>query len=105
MTKTRQALLCMVAFCIPNIAGTITLLIVAPTPSTRGGLIVAFYAMQFFQAVRSVSSGKRSPLTAVQSQYLLDAGSKLGRTDQEIHYLRRDLYVFCNPAVTLANLP
>jgi hypothetical protein len=43
----------MILFTIPNIAGTITLITVAPTASTRGGLIVAFYFMQFFQAVRS----------------------------------------------------
>ena len=44
----------MIAFTIPNIAGTITLLCVAPNPSTRGGLIVAFYCMQVFQAVRHI---------------------------------------------------
>lgn len=44
----------MILFTIPNIAGTITLITVAPTASTRGGLIVAFYFMQFFQAVRSL---------------------------------------------------
>jgi hypothetical protein len=54
VTKTRQTLLCMILFTIPNIAGTITLITFAPTPSTRGGLIVAFYFMQFFQAVRSL---------------------------------------------------
>ncbi|KAK1926885.1 major facilitator superfamily domain-containing protein [Papiliotrema laurentii] len=73
VTKTRQALLCMVAFCIPNIAGTITLLIVAPTPSTRGGLIVAFYAMQFFQACNP-------------SIFLMLARNSAGQTKKSITY-------------------
>jgi hypothetical protein len=61
LTRTRQALLCMIGFTIPNIAGMIVLLTVAPTTSTRGGLIVAFYAMQFFQAVRASHPGSDFP--------------------------------------------
>lgn len=45
----------MIGFTIPNIIGTIVLITVKPTPKTQGGLVVAFYAMQVFQAV----SGKR----------------------------------------------
>jgi hypothetical protein len=36
--------------CIPNIVGTIVLLTVTPSQSTRGGLLVAFYIMQSYQA-------------------------------------------------------
>ncbi|WVR03573.1 hypothetical protein IAU60_000565 [Kwoniella sp. DSM 27419] len=50
VTKTRQTLYVMIGLCLPNIAGTIALICVTPKSSTRGGLIVAFYAMQFFQA-------------------------------------------------------
>lgn len=49
--KTNQTLLVMIAFTIPNIIGTIVLIVVAPSDSTKGGLIVAFYAMKVFQAV------------------------------------------------------
>lgn len=51
ITKTNQTLYTMVAFTIPNIIGTIVLLTVAPQAKTRGGLVVAFYAMQEFQSV------------------------------------------------------
>jgi len=40
----------MIGFTVINIIGTIVLIIVPPTNSTRGGLIVAFYLMQCFQA-------------------------------------------------------
>lgn len=36
--------------CIPNIVGTIVLLTVTPSQSNRGGLLVAFYIMQSYQA-------------------------------------------------------
>lgn len=36
--------------CIPNIVGTLVLLTVTPSQSTRGGLLVAFYIMQSYQA-------------------------------------------------------
>jgi len=48
--RTRQTLLCMIAFVIPNLIGTIVLICVAPGPSNKGGLIFAFYMMQCFQA-------------------------------------------------------
>lgn len=50
ITKYQQTLFTMMAFTIPNIVGTIVLLIVAPSASNRGGLVVAFYCMQVFQA-------------------------------------------------------
>jgi hypothetical protein len=37
-------------FTVINVAGTIVLITVPPNNSTRGGLIVAFYLMQAFQA-------------------------------------------------------
>jgi hypothetical protein len=49
--KTKQTLLCMIAFVFPNLIGTIVLICVAPGPSNQGGLIFAFYMMQCFQAV------------------------------------------------------
>ncbi len=51
ITKTNQTLLTMIGFTIPNIIGSIVLLTVAPADKTRGGLVVAFYCMQVFQAV------------------------------------------------------
>lgn len=93
VTKTRQTLLCMIAFTvspytpaatdkIPNIVGTIVLITVAPSSATQGGLIVAFYAMQVFQ---SVSRGiKVFALTAVQPQHLSHALAQLRRTEQKV---------------------
>jgi sugar phosphate permease len=51
ITKTNQTLLTMIGFTVPNIVGSIVLLTVAPADRTRGGLVVAFYCMQVFQAV------------------------------------------------------
>lgn len=48
--KTHNTLYCMIGFAVPNIVGSIVLLCVAPSPSTKGGLVVAFYCMQVFQA-------------------------------------------------------
>lgn len=48
--KTRNTLYCMVAFAVPPIVGSVVLLCVAPNQHTRGGLIVAFYCLQVFQA-------------------------------------------------------
>lgn len=48
---TKQTLLVMIAFTIPNIIGGIVLLIVPPSDKTKGGLLIAFYAMKVFQAV------------------------------------------------------
>jgi hypothetical protein len=39
-----------VGLIIPNLVGTIALITVAPSPSTKGGLLVAFYIMQCCQA-------------------------------------------------------
>ncbi|KAL1413231.1 hypothetical protein Q8F55_000984 [Vanrija albida] len=50
ITKTNQTLLVMIGFTIPNILGTIVLITVKPSAKTQGGLVVAFYAMQVFQA-------------------------------------------------------
>lgn len=50
-TKLKQTIYVMVGFTCINIAGTIVLLTVAPTPTSRAGLLVSFYAMQSFQAV------------------------------------------------------
>lgn len=50
ITKFNQTLFTMMLFTVPNIVGTIVLLTVAPSSKTRGGLVVAFYAMQVFQA-------------------------------------------------------
>jgi len=41
----------MVGATVVNIAGTVVLLTVAPTPKSKAGLLVAFYVMQCFQAV------------------------------------------------------
>ncbi|RSH95742.1 hypothetical protein EHS25_000834 [Saitozyma podzolica] len=45
-----QSIYTLLAMCIPNIVGTIVLLTVTPSQSTRGGLLVAFYIMQSYQA-------------------------------------------------------
>jgi hypothetical protein len=37
-------------YAVPNILGTIVLLTVTPSHATRGGLLVAFYIMQCYQA-------------------------------------------------------
>ncbi|WOO79525.1 putative transporter [Vanrija pseudolonga] len=47
---TGETCLMMCAFAIPNIIGSIVVLIVTPSGHTRGGLLVAWYMMQFFQA-------------------------------------------------------
>jgi len=48
--KTNQTLLVIFGLAIPNIVGTIVLITVAPSHTTRGGLLAAFYLMQCFQA-------------------------------------------------------
>ncbi|WWC85847.1 uncharacterized protein L201_000714 [Kwoniella dendrophila CBS 6074] len=50
VTKTRQTLLVMIGTCIPNIVGTIGLITLKPSNSTRGASIVFFYLCQFFQS-------------------------------------------------------
>ncbi|KAF2008629.1 MFS general substrate transporter [Aaosphaeria arxii CBS 175.79] len=51
VTKTRQTIYCIIAALFVNLIGTIVLITVAPTPTTRGGLLVAFYLMQCIQAI------------------------------------------------------
>jgi hypothetical protein len=41
----------MVGYTIVNIIGTVVLITVAPSQTSRGGLLVAFYFCQCFQAV------------------------------------------------------
>lgn len=50
-TKTGQTILCMLGYTIVNIIGTIVLLTVAPSDTTKGGLLICFYFMQCFQAL------------------------------------------------------
>jgi hypothetical protein len=50
-TKLKQTIYVMIGFTCVNIIGTVVLITVAPTASTRGGLLVAFYFMQSFQAI------------------------------------------------------
>lgn len=66
VTKTGQTIYCessylhlamsltdvsgIIGYVIVNIIGTVVLITVAPNSTTRPGLIVAFYAMQCFQA-------------------------------------------------------
>ena len=49
-TRTNQTIYCMIGYTIINVVGTIVLLTVTPSASTRGGLLVAFYLMQSFQS-------------------------------------------------------
>ena len=42
----------MISFIVLNIVGTIVLLTVPPSGSTRGGLLVAFYIMQACQSTQ-----------------------------------------------------
>ena len=52
--KTGNTCYTMIGFTIPNIVGTIVLLTVAPGGSHKGGLVVAYYCMQFVGAVSVV---------------------------------------------------
>ncbi|KZO91405.1 MFS general substrate transporter [Calocera viscosa TUFC12733] len=49
-SRTKQTIYVILGLAIPNIVGTIVLLTVTPGLTTRGGLLVAFYIMQCFQA-------------------------------------------------------
>lgn len=51
VTKTGQTIYCIIGALFVNLIGTIVLLTVAPTGSTRGGLLIAFYLMQCIQAI------------------------------------------------------
>lgn len=84
----------MIAFSIPNIIGSIVLICVAPTPSTKGGLVAAFYCMQVFQAVRSLSGIRMSGLMkAEQPCYLCYVIEELSRANQTEYHLCRNLFV------------
>lgn len=48
--RTNQTIYVLVGLCVPNIVGTIVLITVTPSATTRGGLLIAFYIMQCFQA-------------------------------------------------------
>ncbi|RSH83798.1 hypothetical protein EHS25_005413 [Saitozyma podzolica] len=72
-TKTKQTCLCMIGYTIINIVGTVVLIAVAPSASTKGGLLVAFYFMQCFQAV--------SP-----SMYAMLSRNIAGQTKKSITY-------------------
>lgn len=50
MTRFKQTLYIIMGFTVINVCGTIVLITVPPNNTTRGGLIVAFYLMQAFQA-------------------------------------------------------
>lgn len=63
----------MIGYTIINIVGTVVLIAVAPSASTKGGLLVAFYFMQCFQAV--------SP-----SMYAMLSRNIAGQTKKSITY-------------------
>lgn len=51
ITKWNQTLFAMIGFTIINMAGTVVLITVTPSDSTRVGLFIAFNLMQAFAAV------------------------------------------------------
>lgn len=80
----------MIAFVIPNLIGTIVLICVAPSPSSQGGLIFAFYMMQCFQAVSRTRIGRPdSVLLMVQcnpSIFLMLSRNCAGQSKRSITY-------------------
>ncbi|KAJ5962442.1 hypothetical protein N7501_007383 [Penicillium viridicatum] len=48
--RFQQTCLVMILYTIPSIIGTIVILVVTPTPSNAGGMLIAFYCTQFFPA-------------------------------------------------------
>ncbi|KAJ8113977.1 hypothetical protein OPT61_g4035 [Boeremia exigua] len=48
--KSGQTCLTMILWTIPAVVGTVVILIVKPTPSNSGGMLIAFYCTQFFLA-------------------------------------------------------
>ncbi|WOO79996.1 putative transporter [Vanrija pseudolonga] len=48
--RYNQTLYTMIAFTIPNIIATIVILVVPPSDKSKGGLVVALYMLQIFQA-------------------------------------------------------
>ena len=90
MTKYNQTLYIIMGFCVLNIVGTIVLITVPPTTTTRGGLIVAFYAMQAFQACnpatflmlsRNVSGQTKKSIVYAMTCTLLLASISAGPDD------------------------
>jgi hypothetical protein len=76
----------MIGYTIINIVGTVVLIAVAPSASTKGGLLVAFYFMQCFQAV--------SP-----SMYAMLSRNIAGQTKKSITYA-----LFCEWTSSLTHL-
>ncbi|CAI7595718.1 unnamed protein product [Penicillium bialowiezense] len=48
--RFQQTCFVMIIYTIPAIVGTIVILVVTPTPSNAGGMLIAFYCTQFFPA-------------------------------------------------------
>ncbi|KAJ5980414.1 hypothetical protein N7481_007712 [Penicillium waksmanii] len=48
--RFQQTCFTMILWAIPAIVGTIVILVVTPTPSNAGGMLIAFYCTQFFLA-------------------------------------------------------
>lgn len=76
-TKTKQTIYCMVGYTVVNIVGSVVLITVAPGGNTKGGLLVAFYIMQCFQAVNP-------------SMYAMVSRNVAGQTKKSIVYA-----IFC----------
>lgn len=73
VTRWSQTLYTIMAFTVINIAGTVVLITVPANTTTRGGLIVAFYLMQAFQAC--------NPAT-----FLMLSRNSAGQTKKSITY-------------------
>jgi len=84
VTKYKQTLYIIMGFTAINVAGTIVLITVPPTNSTRGGLIVAFYLMQAFQAC--------NPAT-----FLMLSRNSAGQTKKSFTYA-----ITCKPCLVLS---
>jgi hypothetical protein len=80
VTMTGQTIYCIIGALFVNLIGTIVLLTVAPTGSTRGGLLIAFYLMQCIQAINP-------------SCYTLLSRNVAGQTKKSIVYA-----LFCKSA-------
>ena len=73
-TRFKQTVLCMVGFTFVNIIGTFVLRFVAPSTTTRAGLLIAFYCMQSFQATNP-------------SMYAMMSRNVAGQTKKSIVYM------------------
>ena len=73
VTKTQQTIYCLIAYTLVSVVGTIVLLTVTPSNTTRGGLLVAFYLMQCVQAMNP-------------SMYSLLSRNVAGQTKKSIVY-------------------